>query len=62
MVTKFADSHSHDLSSPDKMHHFYSHQTHRSKMSRTIMTNDAGIRLSNIARVVNVMNQGEDCE
>ena len=66
MVTKFAgsDSHSHDLSSPDKVHHFYSHQTHRLKMSRTIMTNldDVGICPSNIACVVNVINPGESCE
>ena len=39
VVTKFVDSHSHDLSSPDKIHHFYSYQTHRSKISRRIMTN-----------------------
>ena len=33
-------------------------------MSRTIMTNlnDIGMRLSNIARVVNTLNHGEDCE
>ena len=64
MVTKFGDSHSHDLSSLDKIHHFYSHQTHRSKMSRNIMINlvDVGICPSNIARVVNAMNHGEDCE
>ena len=28
VITKFADSHSHDLLSPDKVHHLYSHQTH----------------------------------
>jgi len=28
IVTKFVDSHSHDLSSPDKVHHFYSHHIH----------------------------------
>ena len=54
VVTKFADSHSHDLSSPDKVHHFYSHQTHRSKISRSIMTNlvDIGIRPSNISMLL----------
>ena len=58
VVIKFADSHSHDLSNPDKVHHFYSHQTRRSKISRSIMTNlvDIGIRPSNISRVVNAMN------
>ena len=39
VATKFIDSHLHDLSSPNKVHHFYSHQKHRSKMSRTIMSN-----------------------
>jgi len=64
MVTKFVDLHSHDLSSSNKVHHFYSHQIYRSKMSRTIMTNldDVGMRSSNIAHVVNVMNHEEDCE
>ena len=56
--------HSHDLSSPDKVHHFYSHQTHRSKISRSIMSNlvNVGIRPSNISRVVNAMNHGQGCE
>jgi len=64
VLTKFVDSHSHDLSSLDKVHHFYSHQTHRLKISRSIMTNliDVGIRLSNISRVVNAMNHREGCE
>ena len=39
VITMFVDSHSYDLSSLDKLHHFYSHQIHRSKMRRTIMTN-----------------------
>ena len=39
VVTKFIDSHSHELSSPDKVHHHYYHQTHRSKISRSIMSN-----------------------
>ena len=45
VVTKFVDSHSHELSSPNEVHHFYSHQTHRSKISRSIMSNliDVGI-------------------
>ena len=64
VITKFADLHSHDLSSPDKVHHFYSHQTHRSKISRSIITNlvDVRIRPSNIFRVVNAMNHEEGCE
>ena len=64
VVTKFADSHSHDLSSPSKVHHFYSHQKHRSKMSRTIMINlvDVGMRSSNITCVVNTINHRESCE
>ena len=64
VITKFVDSHSHDLSSLDKVHHFYSHQTHRSKMSRNIMTNlfDVEMRPSNIGRVVNAMNHGEGCK
>ena len=64
LVTKFADSHSHDLSSPDKVHHFYSHQIHRSNISRCIMTNlvDVGIRPSNISRVINAMNHRKGCE
>ena len=51
VVTKFVDSHSHELSNPDKVHHFYSHQTHRSKISRSIMTSlvDVGICPSNIS-------------
>ena len=58
VVTKFVDFHSHELSSPDKVHHCYSHQTHRSKISRSMMSNlvDVGIRPSNISRVVNAMN------
>ena len=37
---------------------------HRSKISRSIMSNliDVGIRPSNISRVVNAMNHGEGCE
>ena len=64
VVTKFANSYSHDLSSPDKIHHFYSYQTYRSKMSRSIMTNliDVGMHPSNVSHVVNVMNHGDDCE
>jgi len=64
VVTKFVDSHSHELSSPDKVHHYYSYQTHRSKISRNIMSNlvDVGIHPSNIFRVINVMNHGEDYE
>ena len=64
VVTKFTDLHSRDLLSPDKVHHFYSHQTHQSKMSRSIMNNlvDVGMRHSNISRVVNAMNRGEGCE
>ena len=64
VVTKFVDSHSHELSSPDKVHHHYSHQTHRSKISRSIMSNlvDVGMRPSNISRVVNAMSHGEGCE
>ena len=63
-VTKFADSHSHVLSSPNKVHHFYSHRIHRSKVSRTIMTNldDVRMRPSNIAHVVNTMNLEKNCE
>ena len=64
VVTKFVDSHSHELSSPDKVHHHYSHQTHRSKISRSITSNlvDVEIRPSNISRVVNAMNHEEGCE
>jgi len=64
VVTKFIDSHSHELSSSDKIHHYYSHQTHRSKISRSIMSNlvDVGIRSSNISRVINAINHGEDCK
>jgi len=64
VVTKFVDSHSHKLLSPNKVHHYYSHQTHRSKISRSIMSKlvDVGIRPSNISRVVNAMNHGEGCE
>jgi len=60
MIIKFANAHSHDLLSPNKMHHFYSHQTYRSKMRRTIMTNldNAGMHPSNIAHMVNAMNPG----
>ena len=36
VVTKFVDSHSHDLLSSDKVHHFYSPQTHRSKISEAL--------------------------
>ena len=62
LVIKFIDSHSHDLSSPDKVHHFYSHQVHQLKVSRTIMTNlnDVGMRPSNIVYIVNAMNHEED--
>jgi len=76
VVTKFVNSHSHDLSSSNKVHHFYSHQTHRlkisrrimtthqSKISRRIMTNliDVGICPLNISRIVNAMNHRESCE
>jgi len=64
VVTKFVDSHSHELSSPNKVHHYYSHQTHRSKISRSIMSNfvDVGICPSKNFRVVNAMNHGEGCE
>ena len=64
VITKFVDTHSHELSSPDKVHHHYSHQNHRSKISRSIMSNlvDVGMRPSNISRVVNAMSQGEGCE
>ena len=64
VVTKFVDSHSHELSSPDKVHHHYSHQTHRSKINRSIMTNLVDVRShpSNISRVVNALNHGERCE
>ena len=36
VITKFVDSHSHELSNPDKVHHHYSHQTHRSKISEAL--------------------------
>ena len=36
VVTKFADSHSHNLLSLDNVHRFYSHQTHRFKMSEAL--------------------------
>jgi len=64
VVTKFVDSHSHELSSPDKVHHYCSYQTHQSKISKSIMRNlvDVGIGPSNISRVVNVMNHEEGCE
>ena len=64
VITKFFNSHSHELSSSDKVHHYYFHQTHRSKISRSIMSNlvDVGIRPSNIFYVVNAMNHGENCE
>ena len=64
VVTKFIDSHSHELSSLDKVHQHYSHQTHRSKISRSIMSNlvDVEIRPSNIFCVVKAMNHGESCE
>ena len=64
VVTMFTDSHSHDLSSPDNIHHFYSYQTHRSKMNRTIMTNLVDVRTcpSNIAHVINAMNHIEGYE
>ena len=64
VITKFVDTHSHELSSPDKVHHHYSHQSHRSTISRSIMSNlvDVGMRPSNISRVVNAMSQGEGFE
>ena len=37
VVTKFVDSHSHELSSPDKVHHFYSHQTHRQRLAEAFV-------------------------
>ena len=50
VVAKFANLHSHNLSSPNKIPHFYSHQTHRSKISRSIIISlvDVEICPSNI--------------
>ena len=64
MVTKFVDSYSHDVSSPNIVYHFYSHQRHRLMINRSIMTNmvDVGMLPSNIFRVINAMNHREGCE
>ena len=58
-ITKFTDSHSYDLSNLIRSITFI--QTHRSKMSRSIMTNlvDVGMHTSNISHIVNAMNSGE---
>lgn len=63
VVTKFVGEHTHDITSPNKVIHHYSHRKqHRTMVARSYIQrlSEEGITASNISRVLNVTYGSQD--